>query len=128
MGRARLVRPKYSLAGILLAKIFPMVQLKSKVANKILKVLDKSCRSKEVTADTLSILLVVFRTQNSVVDKEKVISMLGKHEELLTCTGDAIPTPSVAKPFPANAGSDRLAGYVHRLLDSVCLRLNQSRP
>jgi hypothetical protein len=76
----------HASAATLLAKLFPRVSLKAKVANKAVKVLMKSAKGKEKESRdsaTLAMLLIAFKYQRETVDAEKVLRCVVKMEETL---------------------------------------------
>lgn len=81
-----------ALGATLLARVFPQVKLKAKIANKICKVIKKKVgKSKEDSEKrtALALLLIVLKTQHETVDKKKIRSALLEFEEtiseLLSC-------------------------------------------
>ncbi len=79
-------RDVFALGAILAARVLPRVSLKARVANKILKVLKAASRRSDdggADADTLALLLIVFRSQRRVVDLGRVLALLARHETVL---------------------------------------------
>ncbi len=78
-------RDFFALGAILAARVLPRVALKAKVADKLAKVLDKKVRRAEEEADmdTLTLTLILFKSQRKVVDKERILRLLSRHRAAL---------------------------------------------